>query len=543
MKLHPFSIPLRAISRGLSVGLMLFFLGQSLAGTDALPFPLAGPLLVALAGLGVLAVALWQVAYYRRFEYDLTDDGLEIASGVVSRRHREIPLGRVQNVDISRNVVERALGVAALDVETAGGGATEASLRYVGYDEAKRLQREIQRLKRGESGAEAAGERRDEAEDLLFELQTEELVLLSALSFDFRYLSLLAFGPAALPFVPGVAELAIVGGFVLVALLIGALWAISAAVTFARYYGFRLARVGDELRYERGLLQRYDGSIPLAKVQTLTLEANVLMRRFGYATLAVETAGYGPGQAPSQGSEAAIPLATRERVLRLAREVEDFDLPAFERPPKRARTRYAVRYALALVGLAGALYALELVVDQPAPVPLAGIPLAFVVVAPVAAHLAWRNRGYATGEDHVFTRNGFWNRTTKVVPYYRVQTVIQSATVFQRRRRLASVVIDTASSAGGAAAAVDLDAGDAERLREVVAERLQASLTESGRGGDVDAVSDSDADAVLDADTDADPDADTDVASDSDADRVPESDADSNSDSDSDPDRDSPRRD
>ena len=539
MKLHPFSIPLRAVSRGVSVGLMLFFLGQSLAGTDALPFPLAGPALVAVAGIGVVAVALWQVAYYRRFEYDLTDDGLEIASGVISRRHREIPLGRVQNVDISRNVVERALGVAALDVETAGGGATEASLRYVGYDEAKRLQREIQRLKRGETESETP--REDEAEELLFELQTEELVLLSALSFDFRYLSLLAFGPAALPFVPGVAELAIVGGFVLVALLVGALWVISAAVTFARYYGFRLARVGDELRYERGLLQRYDGSIPLAKVQTLTLEANVLMRRFGYATLAVETAGYGPGQAPSQGSEAAIPLATRERVLRLAREVEDFELPAFERPPKRARTRYAVRYALALVGLAGALYALELVVEPLAPIPLAGIPLALVVLAPVAAHLAWRNRGYATGADHAFTRNGFWNRTTKVVPYYRVQTVIQSQTIFQRRRRLASVVVDTASSAGGAAAAVDLDAGDAERLRESVAGQLQASLTESGRDRVADEVPSSDGDATSASDDDAPPDSDVGATSDLDDDATSESDADRTTDSD--PDRDSPRRD
>ncbi|WP_128478434.1 PH domain-containing protein [Halorussus pelagicus] len=497
MKLHPLSIPYRAASRGLSLGLMLFFLGQSLSGSDVLPFPLAGPVLVVLAALGVVGAAAWQVAYYRRFEYRLTGDGLEIASGVVSRRNREIPLGRIQNVDISRNVIQRALGVAVIDIETAGGGATEASLRYVGYDEAKRVQRQIQRLKRGEEAAEdetEPGERAspEERETVLFELQTDELALLSVLSFDFRYLSLLAFGPAALPFVPGVAELAFVGGLVLVALLVAALWALSAATTFARYYGFRLTRLGDELRYERGLLQRYDGSIPLGKVQALTLDANVLMRRFDYTTLAVETAGYGPGQTPSGGSEAAVPLATRERVLRLAREVEEFEVPEFSRPPKRARTRYAARYALVLAGLAGVLYALEVAVTPPAPipVPLAAIPLAFLVVVPVAAHLKWRNRGYAVGEDHTLTRNGFWSQTTKVVPYYRVQTVIQSQTVFQRRRQLASVVIDTASSAGGAAAAVDVDAETAAELRETVGEKLQASL--AARRGETDRESDLD---------------------------------------------------
>ncbi|PSQ46214.1 hypothetical protein BRD15_09665 [Halobacteriales archaeon SW_6_65_15] len=148
MKLHPLSIPYRAVSRGTSVGFTLIFVGLSLSGSDLLPVELTEPRLAALALVGVAAVAGWQYAYYRRFEYELTDEGLEIASGVVSRRNREIPLGRVQNVDISRNLVQRALGIAALDLETAGGGQTEASLRYVGYDEAKRLQREIQQRKR-----------------------------------------------------------------------------------------------------------------------------------------------------------------------------------------------------------------------------------------------------------------------------------------------------------------------------------------------------------------------------------------------------------
>lgn len=476
MKLHPLSVPYRAVSRGISVGFTIFFIGVSLLGTDVAPSGFSRGIVTALAFFGVLLSAAWQVAYYRRFEYELTDDGLEIASGVLSRRNREIPLRRIQNVDISRNAIQRPLGIAVLDLETAGGGGTEAHLRFVGYDEAKRLQGEIQRRKRRGEADSAEPAERDEPEELLFALDDHELLLLSVLSFDLRYLSVLAFGPAALPFVPGFAELAFLGGVVLVAILAVGLWAISAVVTFARYYDFRLTQVGDELRYERGLLQRYDGSIPLAKVQTLTLEANVLMRQFGYASLAVETAGYGPGQAPSGGSEAAIPLATRERVQRLAQEVETFDVPEFERPPRRARTRYAFRYTLSLAALAGILLVVQTVIGLPGPWYNAVAPLALVPLVPVAAHLKWANRGYATGETHVFTRNGFWTRTTKVVPYYRVQTVIQVQTIFQRRRRLASVVVDTASSAGGAAMAADLDAGNAEGLRESVGELLQESL-------------------------------------------------------------------
>jgi putative membrane protein len=66
-----------------------------------------------------------------------------------------------------------------------------------------------------------------------------------------------------------------------------------------------------------------------------------------------------------------------------------------------------------------------------------------------------------------------------VVPYYRVQTVLDSRTVFQRRRGLATLVVDTAGSSGltgGQPRALDIDAERAADLRRTVADRLQAEL-------------------------------------------------------------------
>ncbi len=74
------------------------------------------------------------------------------------------------------------------------------------------------------------------------------------------------------------------------------------------------------------------------------------MRRFGYATLAVETAGYSGGnQQSTQG--VAVPLAPREEVYELARDIEPFGDLDFDRPPKRARRRYLARFSLAAAGL------------------------------------------------------------------------------------------------------------------------------------------------------------------------------------------------
>ncbi|WP_433624794.1 PH domain-containing protein [Halomicrococcus sp. NG-SE-24] len=479
MKLHPLSLPYRAVSRGVSVGSSLLFAGLALGGVvDFLE-----PLRVALLAVVGLAVAVaWETAYYRRFAYELTGDSLDIESGVLSRRRREIPLRRVQNVDIRRNVVQRALGLSSVSLETAGGEQTEASLRFVAYEEAKRLQREIQRRKRAEAAGEVdAGDESPsetveaEPEEELYAIRSSELALLSAISVEPRVVGL-AF--VVVPLVTGESSgVDALVGLTQLALSALVLWVASAMVTFARYYDFRLTRVGDELRYERGLLQRYDGTVPLEKVQTVTLRENPLMRLAGYATLAVETAGYAPGQGGG-GSQAAVPLAARERVLALAREVEPFREPTFERPPKRARRRYAGRYAIVVLGLTAVAYGVDRFV---AGFGLWYAPLALLAVAPVAAHYRWKHLGYSTGDDHVVTRIGYWRRATTVVPYYRVQTVVQQATIFQRRWRLATVVVDTASSArlaGRDARAADLDAATAAQLREFVAGRLQDDLRE-----------------------------------------------------------------
>ncbi|MFB6305258.1 MAG: PH domain-containing protein [Haloferacaceae archaeon] len=488
MKLSPLSVPYRVVRRGASLAFTLLFLvvtGSSMVGGTV--GAVAG---VALVGLAVVLLVGYEVAYWQRYEYELTDDTFDIRSGVVARRERKIPLRRIQNVDIRRNVVQRILGIAALDLETAGGGDTEAAVRYVSFEEAKRLQRAIAERKRGETAEE---ETEAPAGEVLFELSPRELALVGALSFDLRLPGLVLFlfsgSATALPTVFGVslsdagtlalAGLAAVG--LLVVLVVS--WAVGATVAVLNYYGFRLTRVDDELQYERGLLRRYDGSVPLSKVQALTVEDNPLKRRFGYASLSIETAGRVGGREGGSGSQAAVPIARVDRVYALARDVEAFGEPDVERPPGRVRRRYAARYLLATGALVGLLYGVETALVSGLPVPWYA-PVALLPVLALAAHLKWVHRGYWLGDDHLVTRNGVLSRETKVVPYYRVQTVIDSRTVFQRRWGLGTVTADTAGSlsiTGSDAAAVDVDDGTADRLREELAERLRRALAERGR--------------------------------------------------------------
>jgi putative membrane protein len=532
MKLHPLSAVTRSLQRGLVAASFAFFLtaiGQFAAPELLGSFALIAGLFVLLFVVGVA----YGVAYYYRFEYALTPDTFDVYSGVIGRQEREIPYRRIQNVDVTESIFHRIVGVAIVQIETAGGSETEATLNFVAADEARRLQREIRdrraraRDEGTADGEAAAAETADEAtaegvtgpsetrhadpeavadrlsregdlqpETTLFELGSTELLVLALTSFQLASVAFLLFGfPIVEDLIVGVfasltgieapvdaltstPDLAILVGLLAVAFAAVTMWAVSSVVTFLQYYGFTLGRQGEDLVYERGLLQRYSGSIPTDKIQTLTIQENVLMRALGYAGFTVETAGYSPGQS-DQGPQSAIPLAGREHTLALARELEPFDELSFTRSPKRARRRYGVRYGLVVLGLSALTVGLSVAVPA---FDLWYLPLLLLVGVPPAAHLKWKHRGYCVGEDHFVVRDGFWNRKTRIVPYYRLQTVIRQRTVFQRRLELAHLTADTATASllgRQDATAYDIEADVAGDLYELNRDRLQASL----RGG------------------------------------------------------------
>ncbi len=75
--------------------------------------------LIAWAALLVVVVAVLPPIRYARWRYELTDDYLDVAKGIVWRTRHTVPFIRVQDTDTRQGPIMRAFGLASVTVSTA----------------------------------------------------------------------------------------------------------------------------------------------------------------------------------------------------------------------------------------------------------------------------------------------------------------------------------------------------------------------------------------------------------------------------------------
>ena len=446
--------------------------------------------LLAVAALVLLA---WTTMEWLRRTYALEGGALRLEEGVLSRQLRAVPFDRIQQVDLVRKPLHRLLGVATLRVETAGGGsAAEVDLDVVTLAEARALRSSLLRAKAAfapeQTGATAAGGRpagspattvpggashADPAaaaeaaaarvERVLLRLRLGE-VMLAGITGSRAAAALVVLGPLsqATDWFPGLSDWLLArfdpeavapttpAAFLVVAVLAAVVWlglaAVSSVVTD---HGFTLARVGDDLVVRRGLLERREAVLPLARLQVVRIEESLLRRALGLASVRLQSAGR-RGGSDETASRLAIPILQRAQVNRVLGELLPgaAPIPRLRAPPPAARRR-AVTRSLVRTTLAVAVVALPIwflatgnglgVAPRSA---LLVLPLLALAVAIGLA--AYRSLGHAAGERFLYARAGVVIRVLTVVPVAKAQSGSVRSSPFQRRAGLATLHVDIA---------------------------------------------------------------------------------------------------
>ena len=509
-RLHPASI-LFALSGSLKTFALpaLVVIVSSLLGTDRAaerereagsPFDRFPPAITEMEGWQVwllvfLALAVVN-AVLRYLTFRITYEGTElvIRSGLLFRNDLHLPYYRIQNLDATRGVVHRALGVADVRVETGGGQEPEARISVLREAEFEEMRRRVfagrtpspastrvadaaaavpEQHRPREAGLDAAPAPVEAAHTLLH-LPLRELLLLGVLD-NRGFLFLLAayglvwesglqgllwerltaelsapglvsamwrgVGEGRIPSATIVAVMfaGLIGFFVLVRLL-SMLWV---SVTL---YGFRLSRVGADLRTEYGLLTRVTTTIPLRRIQSVTIRETTLQRWCGRASVRVQTAGGQGGAAAGakRSRELLAPLVRAELAPGLVQDVmAQADLASVAWQPLHPRAaRRAVKPLLVMivVSTAGGL-AIAGLQHWPAVAvcAAAGLLAAMPITRRQVQATAW-----ASDETTVAVRRGWLWRSVTIAPVSRIQCVTVTESPFDRRTGMAVVHTDTA---------------------------------------------------------------------------------------------------
>ena len=463
------------------------------------------PLLVVLVTAGRSGIQTWQlwlllfivptavIAIGRTltFRYRFDEHELVIRSGLISRNERHVPYTRIQNVDGVQTLFHRLLKVMDVKVQTAGGNEPEATMSVLPVAAFEEMRQRVLEGRRASEGSVApAVEVTDgaavapapaEAARTLLRLSPRELltygfvegrgmVVLAAvfgLYWEFGMADrMVPWGPfedmvlsdeqrppasrrgvfrelarAATARAGYLFESVLLGTLALVTLLVF-VRLLSMAWAAIRLHGFVLTRDGGDLRTEYGLFTRVAATIPIGRIQTLTLKEGPLHRLVGRMSARVDTAGGEAGQNAPPDRHWLAPIAPRARVPELIREIMPaLSLDALDWRPvhPRAFTRQ-LRESLVVAAIVSMLAAN--VLGWRAAILFA----LFVPLSVLHARRAARALGWAITDDLVAFRSGWLWRQVTVAPLARVQTVAFHESPFDRRHRMASVRVDTAGA-------------------------------------------------------------------------------------------------
>ena len=470
---------------------------------------------VFLVGLVPFAVASAARYFTFRYRYEATE--LVIRSGLFFRRERHVPYARIQNLDAVQGVLHRLLDVVEVKIQTGGGDEPEATMTVLPLSALDVLRQRVLEGRAGAVGGEpqpspteaAVGPEAavdpapasSEGARTLLHLPPRELILHGLIQNRGMLLIAAAFGVAwetglfdrlteplvddesAVPRliegfaadVTGAGVVAAVGAAV--ALVIGLLLfarLLSMAWALVRLHDYRVVRSEEGLRTTFGMLTRVAATIPLRRVQTVTIHEGPLHRWVRRVAVGVQTAGGKQAGEQDPNRQRLAPILRRDRLWAFLREIVP-ELGA-EEPRWQPVAPGAFRRVVKEAAFVATLVA---------------VPSYFFFgawgVAIHAAFLAWAvlyarkyvdHLGWALKDDMVWFRSGWlWRRTT-VARFAKIQVVALRATPFDRLRGMARLKVDTAG-AGAASHKVEipyLPVGTARELRTLVA--AEAARTE-----------------------------------------------------------------
>jgi putative membrane protein len=435
----------------------------------------AAPIFWTIVGIAIIPLliifaifAYWQ---YRNFTFHIEEDKLIIHKGVLVKDRKSVPIERIQSIQVTKNVIQRLLGLVALKVDTAGSRGNELEIPALEKDRADALRDLLYEKKEALLESEII-----EETELADEPNTEKpkpkkpdeekgRVLVKLGLFDLLKVGLtenhLKSGFLAIAFVFGYAsqyqelleeylegyvdtyasQVADAGlAFALSLLVVYAIFSVILSLLRAilKFWELKAVLKSEAVEISSGLLQRNESRIPKKKIQYIQWETNPLRRIAGYESATIkpsnsvgEVANKQTIEIPALKIKESAYLATG--VFPGAAQPENF----IEGDPWAYARLYSIFGFIIFAPIAVLLY----------------FQFSYVGISVILLMFLFSAYGYRYGktvrlhydENYVYIFKGWLFPQRVILPSYKAQSLQLSQNILLRRRKLGHLTLFTAA--------------------------------------------------------------------------------------------------
>lgn len=271
--------------------------------------------------LSLILLSVHAFLYYRNFKFFIKDDQFILKKGYLNRTTLSIPLTGIQNVKTNQSVLQQALEVMSVKVDTAGTADEELTIHALDSKLAVQLARALSAHIENQAEKDTGSAKISDQELEILHLSNRDLlkigisqnhlktlVLLFFLGLQFYYQMEDYFEEKAKEYSTDLLLflnhssytllLAMAIGFLFLAILY------SMIRTLILYYDLRFLKLKDTYRIVSGLLNRKNLLIPFHKIQQFNWETGPIKRLFGLYQINIRQA---TSQAVSRNQLIEIP--------------------------------------------------------------------------------------------------------------------------------------------------------------------------------------------------------------------------------------------
>lgn len=436
---------------------------------------------VPLAMLALLIIYLYFA--WRATSWKITATDVQYRRGIFFKKHRRIPLDRVQSVDVYRPLAARIFGLGALRVESAGGQGSRVEIQFLANKYLDRARREVVariagRTLRDETSRQAGAEglagtdlfaeddyHLDQDEYEVYRVSPGRLIASVLLTSQTVWLLLMALivavGAIVLFIMADLTVQGLVAGSIIPTIIsIGIIPLMILSYAWSRFnsgFNFSANITHDGIRVTSGLLALKSQTLPPGRIHAIRFLQPLLWRPFGWWQAEVTLAGHGVETSGDQKKQAAdnllLPVGTLEQAkIILDMAIRDLGINEGAESEKLLQTAFNGKNSDSV-----------------------GSFISIGKKAKLLDPFARLRRAFAATDTVLIYRDGWLRRKVTFAPHERAQSVTTSAGPLQRHLGLAGVRLDLVPGT----ATMKVPHLDAQVAAQLASDELAASKVRS----------------------------------------------------------------